>query len=428
MSTQTAPKRKVVVTKAFLRKVVNLSAQRYVAPRKKDPMASISHCRDVYWSKNPHHMVKTGKAIAVYGHCVMGSRNWGEQQYLDYVKGLCESQLHAAVNNIASYLESQKLKAQPNQAMVPSSAASTEDDQQAAQGAQSAAQTQAQQDPAFDPGSVGGGVTALDFDEVPAGFFRLEKHWIGYTDIPKVVDVDNKHQLIARVKQAIMAISQCRTVRGLEDGDLDMDRLVDIGSGSNLNGLYQQTKSGRSLDVACQIYIDMSGSMSGAGYTFGPSKSVLVNQLCAALGFVLDTLRIPFQIIGFWDSHVLLKGFNTRFNSSLFWHYDRASSGTHLSDALMDGFPLLSERREKRKIAFVLIDEDVGSYGGMPAPIGVRRSFPAIETCGFGIGDVPFAPNSFDYQITGLTKDLVETVSNTITQVIAQPERLMRRV
>lgn len=267
--------------------------------------------------------------------------------------------------------------------------------------------------------SGGRGVTEVELDHPPAGFKNPNgsSHHIFILPDRKQIDIGSKHHLMARIKQSLMTVTQSRVTRGLEDGDLDLDRLTDIGGGTNLSGLFVKTTNGRALATACQIYLDSSGSMDEKSGT-RERKRYLVERLCAALGWVLQTLRIQFQIISFDSCAILLKDFTRPFHQSFFWKYSQASGGTQLAPVMQLGLPLLAARREPRKLAIILTDEDVGTCGGQIATIPVRRQFPRIETLGFGVGTAQFPDGSFDYQLTDLRDDLVERVASTVAQVI----------
>ena len=182
-----------------------------------------------------------------------------------------------------------------------------------------------------------------------------------------------------------------------------------------------KTTMGKTLSTAVQLYIDVSGSMNTRVEGWTEKKADLQMRLCVALGNVLERLRIPFQLIAYSESVYLLKNFQNRMSRSPFWEFDMTAGNTKLAHAMEIGFPLLAERRERRKVAIVLTDGDVGMSkvdGGVElAPVLVRKLYPMIETCGFGIA-LPIPKGAFDYQMDNLGSDLVEKVANQVARVI----------
>lgn len=428
------PPRRLVITKAFIQKFIRIARGRWVSSRQREPNASLSFCRDAFWKRYPHSYRKMGKIIA--RHALYQTRNCGYDEYASLLDSLTENQLEDYITILEKKFCTPTKPPQPSQAApvqppppAPAGQAPSPGSHAAVQGA--AQPSNAVHSPQFDPGSGGSGMTEVDIDDPPAGFASLDSDILDGTRkcgnrrpfmLPerKMVEVGSKHQLMARIKQSLMTVTQCRTKYGLEDGDLDMDRLADIGRGVNLRGLFTRTTQGRALATACQIYVDGSGSMEN--HSGGKSrKFVYAERLCAALGSVLQNLRIPFQVIMFDQSPLLLKDFHTAFNRSLFWKYRQYCGGTILVNSLLVGLPILAARREPRKLAIIITDEDVGMTSfRVPATIPVRKQFPMIETLGFGVGGSHFPKGSFDYQMTGLADNLVEEVSQTVASVIVK--------
>lgn len=465
-----APPRKLVVTKSLIRKLVNISNQRFVAPRRRDPTRSLTFCRDNFWKKYPHFYRRAAKALYKYGLNGMGNPDY--DGYADWLNRLDDYDLTTVVKELEKkYVTPPSAPAQSQQ---PQPQPQPGQPQQGQPG-QSQPQPQPQPDPsaqAFEESLAKGGgpqQTPVEIDPAPQKFRDIKQEFethfkpSGASHHPLVrksrhtVEVERQHQLMARIKRQLMSITQCKVKRDLEDGDLDMERLTDIATGTNLRGLFMKTTSGRALSVACQIYIDVSGSMRGhcddtrERKGTGTVKEILQMRLCVALGTVLERLRVPYQLIAFDDQPTMLKDFDNRLSRSLFWNFDMSHGGTTLINAMQAGFPLLQARREHRKVAIILTDGDVGSEGKpyiekdangkdkkdqngnwaykkdragnimyIPATIDIRKQFPMIETCGFGIGGQEIPENAFDHHVDELKEDLVEKVTNTVAQVIVR--------
>lgn len=207
------------------------------------------------------------------------------------------------------------------------------------------------------------------------------------------------------LEQALRSLSMCRKNPYLRAGNIDRNRLVAIAKNLSKEVFYR-TQDGMKLDVAVAIIIDESGSM-GNFYE--------VQLLAMAIGEALNSIGIPFEIIGATTAYCgfsyrmePLNGF-TRTNPIVYNHYKHFAekwgsvreriiyTGAHSHN--VDGEVVeyaafrLAQRKERRKVLFSLSDgEPCAGHGNdseMCANLKrvcqrVRKH--GIEVYGFGIG------------------------------------------
>ncbi len=403
---------KIVVTRALIRQVLGLAEYRYVAKGKKDKNASLTTCRDLYWKKFPHFYQRVGKAFAVYGAEDTSITDWGT-----WLSNLTDAQLAQYLTKLRHYYNDKKKAQAEKQEAIPGVVP-------VVQGT-----VVAPDEDTFDSG--GGFVVDAQTQEdleVPTGFADLNDPPpdFGYLGVARDVDTSGQNQLAVRVREALLSQTRCKTAFHKDDGELTQNRFSDIAQGTNLSGLYHQRTQGKALRVACQIYIDLSGSMRGevknkdTGVVYMEngakvSRFTLVERLCYALGLTLEQLHVPYQVIGFSQASVLLKNFNGRIsNSPLNQFYIDHDASTYLGSSLELGLPMLAKRHEPRKLAFILTDGDVGKVEN------VLPNFPQIETCAFGVAEMIRLDAPFTYRMCPLYGDLVEVVASKVASVIAQ--------
>jgi len=112
------------------------------------------------------------------------------------------------------------------------------------------------------------------------------------------------------------------------------------------------------LNVAVQVLVDCSGSMSGSKYTNAAASAVLLNDVISRV------LRIPVEILGFTerDGHIMyiFKPFDKQVSADNLTK-SFSTAGNLLMDnvdgeSLMYGYNNIIKRREKRKLMIVLSD------------------------------------------------------------------------
>ena len=206
------------------------------------------------------------------------------------------------------------------------------------------------------------------------------------------------------LEQALRSMSKCRKSPYLRRGKIDHQRLVAIAKNLSREVFYR-TRDGMKLDVAVAITIDESGSMS---------NFYEVQLLAMAIGEALNTIGIPFEIIGTTTLYAggsygmpEMNGF-TRVNPIVYNHYKLFSdkwsnvrqrmvhTGCHHHN--IDGEVVeyaafrLKQRPERRKVIFSLSDGEPcaghGNDGEMCANLKrvckrVRKE--GVEVFGFGV-------------------------------------------
>ena len=104
-----------------------------------------------------------------------------------------------------------------------------------------------------------------------------------------------------RAKQLayIQTITRKRLVPNQDAGRLDTHRLASVRTGSV--DVFNYIKKGRNLDTCFEVLLDLSGSM-GAGDDPG-SAAFYAKRTAIALSEPWESLRIPFELIGFSNNH-----------------------------------------------------------------------------------------------------------------------------
>ena len=105
--------------------------------------------------------------------------------------------------------------------------------------------------------------------------------------------------LRAKLVRIVKARAQSRNEYDQDEGRLDVDALHQLRLGSKR--IFSKTVEGETLDTAVEILVDLSGSM---GYSRSESSSSYWARLTViALGEALDAINVPFEIIGFHNTH-----------------------------------------------------------------------------------------------------------------------------
>ena len=158
-------------------------------------------------------------------------------------------------------------------------------------------------------------------------------------------------------------------VRGTRSGRLDIRKLHKIQTGSK--DLYYRKTQGKYEDACVYEVIDNSGSMEDYG------KSIIAQSILTAVSNDLDKLRIPFGAVGFTSDNERsatdgvrrtpctlnqIKGFEEpyrRCRHRFVW--PDMTSGTVELPAIQYAANQLVQRRETKKVLFILTDGGTGS-------------------------------------------------------------------
>lgn len=162
------------------------------------------------------------------------------------------------------------------------------------------------------------------------------------------------NQLANKVKRALLTDSKSRISRFRDSGDIDMQRLTDIGTLSDVQNVYQRVTKGKSLNACVQVYIDTSGSMSSDGLL---TAAVVT---AGVLGTVFESLRVPYQLIAFDEYAYTIKNWASKWRNCDLRSVD-SGGATNAPRALQGSIPDMLNRREKRKIAIIATDGDLSS-------------------------------------------------------------------
>ena len=183
----------------------------------------------------------------------------------------------------------------------------------------------------------------------------------GYTEGCNVKDINayapSANQLANKVKRALLTDSKSRISRFRDSGNIDMQRLTDIGTLSDIQNVYQRVAKGRALNACVQVYVDCSISMHGHRMT-----AAVVTA--AVLGTVFESLRVPYQLIAFEDCSRVIKNWSGKWRNSDLTSLD-VCGGTNSPRSFRSCIPNMLSRREQRKIAIILTDGDLSSTNDM---------------------------------------------------------------
>lgn len=235
----------------------------------------------------------------------------------------------------------------------------------------------------------------------------LDKHVIPDTMDDDKEEFKNERETIAvmvatmtrSLEQALRSLARTKKLPYLQQGRVDMKRLVQISKGLSREVFYK-TRQGLDLNTAVEIIIDESGSMG---------NFMAVRLLAIALGEALNAIHVPFEITGTTTSGDAIDlGDMTRTNPIIYNHYKSFAekwdvvrhrmvhTGAHNNN--IDGEAIeycafrLGQRNEKRKIILSLSDGSPCGGQGMDAELAAniirvceRCRGNGIEVYGFGI-------------------------------------------
>jgi cobalamin biosynthesis protein CobT len=242
-----------------------------------------------------------------------------------------------------------------------------------------------------------------------------------------------------RAKQLayIQTITRKRLVPNQDAGRLDTHRLASVRTGSV--DVFNYIKKGRNLDTCFEVLLDLSGSMGDGDRA--PCAAYYAKRTAIALAEPWESLRIPFELIGFSNNHhravyserdpdavrrvpfdfFIFKGWNermaacrTRF-SAIKGYQDNADG-----EAVHAAACRLAVRPEKRRILVVVSD-------GLPCHAGIdcdslndhlRETVRQITRAGIeviGVGAGTDAPAKFYNKSTGASNMIIKDLNKLAT-------------
>ena len=244
-----------------------------------------------------------------------------------------------------------------------------------------------------------------------------------------------------RAKQLayIQTITRKKLVPNQDAGRLDTQRLASVRTGSV--DVFNYIKKGRNLDTCFEVLLDLSGSMGG-GDDPG-SAAYYAKRTAIALSEPWESLRIPFELIGFSNNHdrgralagerdpdsirrvpfdfFIFKGWNermaacrTRFSAIRGYHDNADGEAVHAAACR------LAVRPEKRRILVVVSD-------GLPCHAGIdctslndnlKETVRQITRAGIeviGVGAGTDAPAQFYNKSTGASNMIIKDLNKLAT-------------
>lgn len=196
--------------------------------------------------------------------------------------------------------------------------------------------------------------------------------------------------------------------------------LPTMGSGSWNASVFRKKKVSDCLDTAVTLLVDCSGSMSGQKYEAASAAAVL-------MGNALDTVHVPFEVLGFTDSSSsaiipVFKSFTSPWVPSnavcafgnMAWHLN----GNPDAVAVDVAGARLAQRNNKRRVMIVLSDGMPASFlpdGAAALKAAVSRAVDAgIEVFGIGINSTA-VERFYDHRV--VVKDY-NTLSSVLLNVL----------
>jgi Mg-chelatase subunit ChlD len=174
--------------------------------------------------------------------------------------------------------------------------------------------------------------------------------------------MENSESLAHQVRTKLQILSRDRYEYGKKKGALHNSALyrATIKDAKGFNErIFKQKIVNNTLDVAVQVLVDASGSMSGSKFTNASAAAVLLNDVLS------NTLRIPVEILAFSEC----SGANTMFTMKSFDKsvlcdtliHNFSTVGRYLADnvdgeSIAYGYGRIKKRKEKRKLMIVLSD------------------------------------------------------------------------
>jgi hypothetical protein len=194
--------------------------------------------------------------------------------------------------------------------------------------------------------------------------------------VPQEADLPSYHYLrssvqgeISAVKRMLQIYLQTRTKtsweKGLQEGQLDTEQLSQLYSGNT--ALFKERRSTRAIDTACQMMVDLSGSMNEQ---MVQTATVLMAESLNGVPSIKSSIAGFTTISGDYDPVVgcgrmsplyipLFKDFEEPFSTACGRLGSLGTSGwTPLGDAYAQGFDRLIMRKERRRILWIVTDGD----------------------------------------------------------------------
>lgn len=110
-----------------------------------------------------------------------------------------------------------------------------------------------------------------------------------YSQVRQSIDTSIK-RVTRELTRLLVSESQARTRKYLKKGKIDRRRLHAVVKGDDR--VFKKTRKGQKNEVAVQLIIDLSGSMSG-------HKARLAVQVACLFAEVLNAMSMPFEVLGY---------------------------------------------------------------------------------------------------------------------------------
>ena len=159
------------------------------------------------------------------------------------------------------------------------------------------------------------------------------------------------------MRRLLMARDVTRVRRELDEGALDLSRLVPIANGSQ--NIYKRVAHRSDVNTAVSILVDNSGSMSGQPIT-------VCQQAAIVLDMAVQGTKADLEINGFtggvyqpWIYRYRTFGQKGQASSASLGNMDKVQlGGTPVSQAMLDSWRRLHEHKAPRKIMIIITDGD----------------------------------------------------------------------
>lgn len=424
------------ITRRLVEQVVTIMKGRYVSSSEKDPNATLSEVRDKFMKKHPRWWERAACALVVRGlgldkkaFMINLSIPYNVADTLDEV--LLEDALER-LEEILAKLEAND-KANANKATIKWV---DNEERLAVDGDEDVPELNDLDDEDADDEEIADDI--LPEVEAPSNIMTItmtpsagdltvfrdatDSTLFDIKSKPNPGNAAGAHLMMTAIEDALRSVARNTTRRDLDEGDLDLDRLTDIGAGTSEH-VFKEDRYGKGWkSTVCQLMIDCSGSMSDkCPYPYGTEPMAprwrVAQELGLALGEIFDKLGLRYQILLYDDRVDLAKGFDVQsVHTSLLPYQVRARGGTQLPSALNVALQQLNEIDADRRVSFILTDGDVGSSVGA---VLSRPEFTDIETCAFGLGpNANIEKGLFTHKISSIHGDIFGDISTKIASVM----------
>ena len=222
------------------------------------------------------------------------------------------------------------------------------------------------------------------------------------------------------MRRLLMARNVTKTRHELDEGCLDLSRLVPIANG--VPNIYKRITHKADINTAVSILVDNSGSMGGEPITVCQQASIVLDMAVQGTKADLEINGFTGRIDEPWIYRYRKFGQKGQAASASLGNMDNVSlGGTPVSQAMLDSWKRLKDHKAPRKIMIIITDGDAEDQARAREVHDIIVKMGGI-CIGIGIGDVEslgkWCDNNFQVNnIEDLPIALSRIVQQTMTPV-----------